>query len=73
MTRIPPAVKMFLAAHDFKTLKLCIASAWLYGTISRGRAAELAKALGFPFKEVEDLKFAEERNDVNVAGERNAP
>jgi hypothetical protein len=46
---------------DIDSLMLCIAGAWLYGTISRGRAHELAKALGKTAKDVDDLKFVEER------------
>jgi hypothetical protein len=56
-----------LAAHNAATLKLCIASAWLHGSISRGRAAELAVALGWKFDEIDKLKFAEE-----LANEREA-
>jgi hypothetical protein len=48
------------AGSDKDSLILCIASAWLHGTISRGRAAELAKTLGVEFSVVENLKFREE-------------
>ena len=47
-------------ASDKDSLILCIASAWLHGTISRGGAAELAKTLGVAFSVVENLKFREE-------------
>jgi hypothetical protein len=52
-----------LAPHDEAGIKLCIAGAWLYGTISRGRAAELARAMGWPFEQIENLKFVEEREN----------
>lgn len=42
-----------------KTLKLCIASAWLLGSISRGRVAEVAQELGFRLDEIENLKIIE--------------
>ena len=51
-----------IAAHDVRSLMLCIAGAWLYGTISPGRARELAKALGHTAADIENLKFVEERN-----------
>lgn len=47
---------------DVRSLMLCVAGAWLYGTISAGRARELAKALGHTAADIEDLKFIEERN-----------
>ena len=47
--------------HDVDTLMLCIAGAWLYGTISGGRARELARSLGRTAEDVENLKFAERR------------
>ncbi len=54
--------KTAVARHDVETLMLCIAGAWLYGTISHGRARELARVLGWTAEDVESLKFVEERN-----------
>ena len=51
-----------IAAHDVRSLMLCVAGAWLYGTISPGRARELAKVLGHTAADIENLKFVEERN-----------
>ncbi len=50
-----------IPAHDIATLKLCVASAWLHGSISAGRARELANALGCKPGEIEALKDAEEQ------------
>ena len=47
---------------DYRTLKLCIAGAWLYESISRGRAHELARAIGATAQEIDNLKFVEDRN-----------
>ena len=57
-----------IAVHDVRSLMLCVAGAWLYGTISPGRARELAKALGHTAADIENLKFVEERNreEANV-------
>lgn len=49
-----------LTKGEADTLKLCIAGAWLHGTISRGRAAEMARALGWEPEEIENLKYLEE-------------
>ena len=57
-----------ISPHDLQTLKLCIAAAWLYESISRGRAAELARSLGIEFSEIEDLKFVEARNNSAISG-----
>jgi hypothetical protein len=58
-----------ISQADVRSLMLCIAGAWLYGTISGGRARELAKALGRTAKDIEDLKFVEARNkESNDAG-----
>lgn len=54
--------QLTIAAHDVRSLMLCVAGAWLYGTISPGRARELAKALGHTVADIETLKFVEERN-----------
>jgi hypothetical protein len=51
-----------IAKRDIDTLMLCIGGAWLYGTISGGRARELAKALGRTVAQLENLKFVEERD-----------
>ena len=48
--------------QDIRSLMLCVAGAWLYGTISPGRARELAKSLGHTAEDIENLKFVEERN-----------
>ena len=50
-----------IAKHDLDSLMLCVAGAWLYRTISAGRARELAKALGRTADDIEKLKFVEER------------
>jgi len=50
-----------LVKHDVDTLMLCIAGAWLFGTISGGRARELADRLGRTAADIENLKFAERR------------
>ena len=57
-----------ISPHDFQTLKLCIASAWLYESISRGRAEELAKSLGIQFFEIDDLKAINPRNIPEISG-----
>lgn len=46
--------------RDINTLMLCVASAWLYETISGARARELATALGRTIEELERLRAAEE-------------
>jgi hypothetical protein len=51
-----------IPTHDARSLMLCVAGAWLYGTISAGRARELAKVLGHTAADIENLKFVEERN-----------
>ena len=55
-----------IAKRDVKSLMLCVAGAWLYGTISAGRARELAKSLGHTTADIENLKFVEERNKENA-------
>ena len=50
-----------IPVHDIATLKLCVASAWLHGSISGGRARELANALGCKPGEIEALRDAEEQ------------
>jgi len=55
-------LKVTIHNDDVYSLMLCIAGAWLYGSISRGRAHELAKALGKTAKDIDNLKFVEERN-----------
>ena len=50
-----------IAKHNVDTLMLCVAGAWLYGSISHGRARELAKVLGRTTEEIEGLKYTEER------------
>jgi hypothetical protein len=62
-----PRDRPVLTRENEAGLKLCIASAWLYGSISRGRAAELARAMGWPFSAIENLKFVEERNRFTEA------
>ena len=49
-----------IAKHNVDTLMLCGAGAWLYGSISHGRARELAKVLGRTTDEIEGLKYTEE-------------
>jgi hypothetical protein len=49
-----------ISKSDIDSLMLCVAGAWLYGTISGGRARELAQALGRTAQEVENLKFVEQ-------------
>ena len=51
-----------IPANEIRSLMLCVAGAWLYGTISGGRARELAKVLGHTAADIENLKFVEERN-----------
>lgn len=55
-----------------KTLKLCIASAWLFGSISRGRVAEVAHELGFHIEEIENLKIIEAAHHEKELDERRA-
>ncbi len=50
-----------ITAHDIATLKLCVASAWLHGSISASRAHELAEALACKPGEIEALRDAEEQ------------
>jgi hypothetical protein len=50
-----------ISGENLRGLKLCIAGAWLFGSISRGRAHELARALGMTGDEIDNLKFVEER------------
>jgi hypothetical protein len=50
-----------MSDHDVDTLMLCLAGAWLYGTISGGRARELARALERTADELERLRFVEQR------------
>ena len=59
-----------ISKDDTRSLMLCVAGSWLYGTISAGRARELAKALGHTAADIENLKFVEEckREEVNAAG-----
>ena len=58
--KLPQDVQRRFFAHDLATLKLCVAFAWLHGSISAGRAHELAEALGCKPGEIEALKAAEE-------------
>ena len=62
MSRAKSADARLIQPRDVQSLMLCIAGGWLYGTISAGRARELARALGHTAKDIEDLKFVEERN-----------
>ncbi|MBV9748988.1 MAG: hypothetical protein JO157_09245 [Acetobacteraceae bacterium] len=48
-----------IPAHDVATLKLCVASAWLHGSISAGRAHELAEVLACEPGEIEALRALE--------------
>ena len=57
----PAERKRQIPKHDIDTIMLCIAGAWLFGTISGGRARELARSLGRTAEDVENLKFAERR------------
>lgn len=50
-----------IPAHDVETLKVCVAGAWAHGTISGGRARELARSCGWDQNELEILKISEER------------
>jgi hypothetical protein len=52
----PQRAQRRVMAHDLATLKLCVASAWLHGSISATRARELAEALGCKPGEIEALK-----------------
>lgn len=52
------------------TLALCIASAWLLGSISRGRASEIASALMISMADIENLKIVEEANAENDGDRR---
>lgn len=54
-----PKQSLKFSRRDQDTLKLCIAGAWLYGTISGGMAREIAKIFGMTAEEIEDLKFIE--------------
>jgi hypothetical protein len=58
--KLPQAAQRRVMAHDIATLKLCIASAWLHGSISAGRARELAEALGCKPGEIEALRATAE-------------
>ena len=61
MTSPGPSKRRIIPEHDIDTLMLCIAGAWLYGTISGGRGRELAISIGRTAVELEQLKFVEER------------
>lgn len=62
-----------LSKHDKATFKLCIASAWLHGSISGARARELAPILGMTAKEIEDLKFIEAEHQERERESKRAP
>lgn len=50
---------MKVSSKDLKTIKLCIASAWLHGSISAGRVHELEKSLDMAIGEIGKLKVIE--------------
>lgn len=55
-----------IPGHDVDTLKLCVAGAWAHGTISRGRAFELARSCGWDTADLEILKNAEEGRETSA-------
>ena len=59
--KVRTSLSRIISDRDVGSLMLCVAGAWLYGTISPGRARELAKVLGHTAADIENLKFVEER------------
>ena len=50
---------VIVAPHNWHTINLCIASAWLHGSISGGRVRELCRSLGIKHDEIDSIRAAE--------------